>query len=121
MGFVAQVTLFAFPMCWLLQFLEKRIVGVRSDFWDAFLASFLSLIGTVVINVFIMIALYQLPWGVTDLIWASLSMALWLVLTHKLMKLEPRHARKISITIVAVLYAIDWLLYWIGFEISVVI
>jgi hypothetical protein len=120
-GFVAQVTLFAFPYCWLLQFFEKKIVGVKSEFWDSFLVSFLALIGGVVINVFIMITLYWLPWIVTDFIWMFLSVALWRLLTRKVLKLEPRYCLKISICMVAVLYAVDWLMYLMDFELSVVL
>ncbi len=57
LGLIAQVTLFAFPFCWLLQFVEKKVVGIKSDFWDAFLVSFLSLIGLLVINLSLMIAM----------------------------------------------------------------
>ncbi len=121
LGFVAQVTLFAFPYCWLFRFLEKRIVGVRSDFWDAFLASFIALIGSVVINGLSMILLYELPWVLGDLIWAFVSVLLWFTVSRKLLKLERDHSMKISITMVLLLYIIDWILFLLGIELSIVV
>ena len=117
MGFVAQVTLFAFPMCWLLQFLEKRIVGVRSDFWDAFLASFLSLIGTTAIGAIMSMTLYRLHLIPYDLIYIGLAVLLWVVLLRKLLGLELCHSVKVSILMVLALYGLGWGLWAMGIAI----
>ncbi|MCA9276125.1 MAG: hypothetical protein KDA29_08870 [Phycisphaerales bacterium] len=114
LGFIAQVTLFAFPLCWLMRFLEKRIIGVKSDFWDAFLASFLSLIGTTVIGALMQITLWSLPWILYDLIYVLLAIVLWVFLLRKLLRFELGQSVKISIVMVIVIYTIGVLLSMIG-------
>ena len=121
LGFIAQVTLFAFPFCWLLQFIEKRVVGIKSDFWDVFLVSFLSLIGLMLINLSLMIVMGGLNWVFADFIWAVLGFALWFVLVRKILQCETSHSVKISFSMIAVLYALNWALYLMGVELSIVI
>lgn len=114
MGFVAQVTLLAFPLCWLLRFLEKRIIGVRSEFWDAFLASFLSLIGTTVIGALMRLTMRRLPWVLYDLLYVILAAVLWIVLLRKLLRYELDHSVKLAIFMVLAIYMLSWGLRAVG-------
>lgn len=121
LGFLAQVFLYALPITWLFLFLEKKIVGVKSNFWDAFLACFLYLIANVVINIFMLVALNSLHWGITDSIWVVLSVVVWFWLTRKILKLESGHCLKISTLMIVTLYAFGWVTFLLGFELSIVI
>ncbi|MEZ6165020.1 MAG: hypothetical protein R3B67_11350 [Phycisphaerales bacterium] len=117
LGFIAQVTLFAFPLCWLMRFLEKRIIGVKSDFWDAFLASFLSLIGATTISAVMQMTLYRMPILPYDLIYILLSTLLWFALLRKLLGYEVGQSLKISVSMVLTIYALSWGLLAVGVSI----
>ena len=120
-GFVAQVTLFAFPYCWLLRFIEKRVVGIRSDFWDGFLVSFIALVGQMIINLILMITIGSMYWIIYDAAWYLFSIVLWFILIRKILICEGSHSLKISITLVSMLYVISWIFTWTGIELSIIL
>ncbi|GEM_PF-5718493 len=113
-GFIAQVTLFAFPFCWLLRLYEKWIIKIKSDFWDAFLVSFLSLIGTTAIGKLLLFLLAGTPWVVYDIVFGLCTTAIWVGLIRGLLKHDFVRSIKISILLVISSYVLVWLLSLVG-------
>tara|TARA_A100001391_G_scaffold145425_1_gene103090 strand:- start:492 stop:860 length:369 start_codon:yes stop_codon:yes gene_type:complete len=116
-GLIAQVTLLAFPICWLFRFLEHLIVGVKSDFWDAFLVIFLYLIAMTTASSLLIFLMNGWPWYLYDIFSFVSTVLIWIVLIRGILKHDLGKCIKISITMAPLLYAIPWLLSLAGIHI----
>lgn len=114
LGFLAEVTLFAFPLCWLIRVLEKWIVGVKSDFWDAFGVSFFFLISITVSGYLLIVILQGSPWILYDVLNSILGMVCLGTLLRVVLKHKLRHSVQITVITMPILFAAGYGLSYFG-------
>ena len=60
--YLTKATMIALLLCWVVRLSEEIVVGIASDFWDAYAACFLALIGITAVSVLLYYVLYRIWW-----------------------------------------------------------
>lgn len=116
LGFLAILALASLPYTLVTWAIELWIVKVKSDFWDAYLVSFLSLIGSTVVGNLLMFLLVDHHWIVYSVLMFPIGVVVWFVPLRAIMKYDSSKCFKVALVMVVLSYIFFEALVLLGLE-----
>jgi len=111
-----KITIMSIPLAWIAQIVEKKVVGVKSAFGDAYLSCCLSILSVYAVTNLIYIMLYYEHWLFHDLVSVLSAAVCFLLVFRGILKHRWWQCAILSATSTIPLYISISLLHYIGVD-----